>query len=61
MEATEIMFESEGWDVNVLDMTDWNNPKIIATVDENGVVVSGSLSVEQLQQAQDHIARLQSL
>ena len=61
MQATEIMFESEGWNMNVLDMTDWNNPTVIATIDENGVIVTGALSSKQLQQAQDNIARLQSL
>lgn len=61
MKEREIMFEAEGFNLNVLDMADWNNPIICAVVNENGELLSGSLTGLELARAKSHLEHLQSL
>jgi len=61
MKEREIMFEAEGFNLTVLDMADFNNPIICAVVNENGELLSGSLTVPELAKAKSHLERLQSI
>jgi hypothetical protein len=56
-----IMFESAGWDVNAVDVTDFNKPKIVATLDDAGNVISGSLAPDELSRARRLVGNLRSL